>query len=548
VLSQSSVVFGAYVAVFAGSAVACFVSLLRVSRILEPDVRRGLAALLLLSGGWATAHVGYLVAPTPRTKVVCYVVGLTVGFAATGAWLYFCSAFTGRRLHHDRTLRILAVAVFVGVVALKATNPWHGQYFSTTAVESPFSHLAVTHHWPHFVAMGLAYALAFVGYSMLYERFTYVGQDTRPLLALLALTGLPVAVDVVGVTTPGLLDMTYEPVGVAAFAVGVLFVYVEEFQAVELASNVEEPVVVLDEDDRIREINAAATELFPALESAIGQPLEDVVPEIAERLAGEERVLAVGPEADPSYVRLSTSPFTVGETQIGRMVLIEDVTRSERYRRELEAKTERLDRFASVVSHDLRNPLTVAKGRLEMARTATAAGESPDDEDLAAAEDSLDRMEALIADLLELARQGRDIDDLEDVDLGAVARDAWRVVETDGAGFTAESAPTVRADRDRVRQLLENLFRNAIEHGGTDVSARVGPIDGGFFVEDDGTGIPVEDREAVFETGHTTAPDGTGFGLAIVTEIAEAHGWSVVATESEAGGARFEITGVAVVD
>jgi signal transduction histidine kinase len=75
----------------------------------------------------------------------------------------------------------------------------------------------------------------------------------------------------------------------------------------------------------------------------------------------------------------------------------------------------------------------------------------------------------------------------------------------------------------------------------TDVTVTVGDFAEGFFVADDGPGIPEQDREVVFERGYSTA-DGTGYGLAIVAELATAHGWSVTATESESGGARIEIS------
>ena len=63
----------------------------------------------------------------------------------------------------------------------------------------------------------------------------------------------------------------------------------------------------------------------------------------------------------------------------------------------------------------------------------------------------------------------------------------------------------------------------------------------GFFVEDDGTGIPETDRDRVFERGYSSDDRGTGFGLHIVEQIAEVHGWRVSVTESESGGARFEV-------
>jgi signal transduction histidine kinase len=87
-------------------------------------------------------------------------------------------------------------------------------------------------------------------------------------------------------------------------------------------------------------------------------------------------------------------------------------------------------------------------------------------------------------------------------------------------------------------------MRNAVEHGGSDVTVRVGDLDDGFYVADDGPGISEGIADKLFEPGQSGTQENTGFGLAIVQEIATAHGWTVAATESAEGGARFEIRGI----
>ncbi|WP_424015437.1 PAS domain S-box protein [Halorubrum xinjiangense] len=209
---------------------------------------------------------------------------------------------------------------------------------------------------------------------------------------------------------------------------------------------------------------------------------------------------------------------------------------------ELERQNDRLEEFAGVVSHDLRNPLEVARGRTELAR------EECDSDHLAAVERAHDRMTALIDDLLTLAREGEPVTDAERVDLGRIVGSCWRTVDTVDATLRSEAEGTILADEGRLRQLLENLIRNAIEHGGEDVTVTVGTLPDGFYVADDGPGIDPDRREEVFDTGHSTSQSGTGFGLRIVEQVADAHGWSVRAVESEAGGARFEVTGVESAD
>ncbi len=210
-------------------------------------------------------------------------------------------------------------------------------------------------------------------------------------------------------------------------------------------------------------------------------------------------------------------------------------------REQLRRERDRFEEFASVVSHDLRNPLQTASGRTDLLASEVESEHIPP------LERALSRMEALIEDLLTLAREGMQVEAVEDVDVATLAAEAWQT--TDNAAATLRVEPDrlrIRADESRLRQLLENLFRNSVEHGGDEVTVTLGelPDRRGFYVADDGPGIPPEDRGEVFDAGYTTAGSGTGFGLSIVKQVAEAHGWAVSVTDADGGGARFEITGV----
>ncbi|WP_313695720.1 sensor histidine kinase [Halorarum halobium] len=224
------------------------------------------------------------------------------------------------------------------------------------------------------------------------------------------------------------------------------------------------------------------------------------------------------------------------------VLVARDVTERHERERDLRRQNERLEEFASIVSHDLRNPLNTASGFLEL------LAEDVDDERIGRISTAHDRMESLIEDLLTLARNGRAVTDPSPIDLETAAQQAWGTVSMDGS-LVVEGTVTIRADPNRARQVLENLLRNASEHATPNPTIRVGPIPDadGFYVADDGDGIPTDEREDVFETGYTSVPGGTGLGLAIVERVAEAHGWTVEASESAAGGARFEFRGVETV-
>lgn len=157
-------------------------------------------------------------------------------------------------------------------------------------------------------------------------------------------------------------------------------------------------------------------------------------------------------------------------------------------------------------------------------------------------------MNALIEDLLTLAREGKTVTDVAPIDLEASVNSCWENMETGNASLVTETNSKIHADERRLRQLLDNLIRNAIEHGGSTVTVTVGDLTDGFSVADDGPGIPSTERDQIFDPGYTTADDGTGFGLSIVEEICDAHDWTITVTESADGGTRFEIRQVDIVD
>ena len=357
----------------------------------------------------------------------------------------------------------------------------------------------------------------------------------------------------------------------------------------------------VDNEPIIREVNDAFEETFGYdAERAVGASVDDlVVPsdrmteakEIDERVrAGEsvDRVVLRQTADGQHYFSLRNIPLSL-EEGIDGFAVFTDIHERKRREQALERKNERLEQFVSIVSHDLRNPLNVASSRLTLAR------DDCDSEHLEYVASAHDRIGTIIEDTLTLARQGDSVDEMGVVDLPTVARRWWESVQTADADLAIATELTIRADADRLHHVIENLYRNAVEHGSTSrqppaddavehgstspgsqapqdavehdgesVTITVGTVGGGegnedsegggdgdapagFFVADDGAGFPA-DRDDLFEPGVSTKLDGTGFGLAIVRDLAEAHGWDVTATESETGGARVEITGVNVVE
>ncbi len=220
----------------------------------------------------------------------------------------------------------------------------------------------------------------------------------------------------------------------------------------------------------------------------------------------------------------------------GFVVNARDITDLKRREQELEQQNEQLKDMRNVIAHDLRNPLSVASDSLELYQT------TDNEEYLEKIDTSLERIDTLIERVVTMAEYETKITETDQIPLAEIARDAWQMVETPNAALHVDDSKQFEADTDRLQQVFENIFRNAIEHNTGEITVRVGTMETGIYIEDTGTGIPEENRSDIFESGYTTEPENTGFGLNIVKQIVVGHGWQIQVTDGEDRGARFEIT------
>jgi PAS domain S-box-containing protein len=497
---------------------------------------------------------------------------LSLGFLRTmyvGIVLVIVSAFvfaleyTGRERYVTKTTLALLSIHPVVTVALATVNPGGIFFPNIEQSVSVFASDSANIYGPAFHAHTLYSYLLLGGVAAMIldllfrsDRPLYRGQAAALLLATVAPWGLNI------LTLFGPVEFDATPIGfivaTSLFTVALVryrLIDITPIAREKLIDNVRDGMFVVDTDDQILDANQAYADLIGlSVEALVGADTADLFEGLPQMQAIYEELTAE-PVPDTRqlsysdrYVEVDATPIRDDRGRhVGWLFLVNDITELTQRERDLEQQIEKLDQFASIVSHDLRNPLNVAQGYVEHAQ---ATG---DDSHLPEAVDAMERMEAIIQDALALAREGEDVTEPDEISLAQTARAAWRNVDTAGATL-ATTDETIVADATRLQRLLENLFRNSIEHGVPDGEQHDHQVEVGVevegtdtvtvFIADNGVGIPDDKLDKVFEEGYTTNESGTGFGLAIVEQIASAHGWTVSATPSESG-ARFEIRGVA---
>ncbi len=282
--ASTPLTYTGYLLAFVAATAACLGAAWRARSIPSPETRRALTWFFSGSAIWAGAYVGFLLVDSALEKHLFYQLSLIVGFGTVFAWLWFCSAYSGRGLHRNRRVQQFAAVVYVIVTALKVTNPLHGLYYGLEPAGGAFG-LVVTHETLYWVVMAVAYALSAAGYLMIFEFLLEAEAKVLPLGVLTGLTALPAAFNVIGHVEPALLDITHEPLGVAVFAIGLLFAYETQFSVVQLTGSVGEPNLTIGSDGQIRGLGGGIKEIIPPLsEEDLGRPLTEVLPGLRETI------------------------------------------------------------------------------------------------------------------------------------------------------------------------------------------------------------------------------------------------------------------------
>ena len=510
----------------------------------------------------------FLLFQDPGAQQAAYIAAGVGSMTTISAFVVFASKYTGTGLHQNRVVQATLAAIVGGYIILAPTNASHGLlYASFTPVAEPFPHLVVErgivlHTMVTAIQIPAFYSTYLMGKHLLATR----QQAGQQLIFL-----------ILGAFSIGLLDLlsvwtnlfpvngfTYAPFGMFVFYVFTAFALfrfslldIQPIARNTVTENLRDPVLVLDEEGCIVDHNEAATAVWPAIAESLQEEFTEACPALAD-------TVSIPPTAGTATERLSLSlggqerHYSVTVSEVSRRgesaswysMLLRDVTELERSRWQLEKKNDRLDQVASTISHDLRNPISVADGyarSLELQINdwdIEAAERERATDELTRVQESLGRMEAIIDDVLTVAREGKTVEDTDSIPLSVVAREAWNNVDTAEASLTLEADSILDANRNRTLSILENLFRNTLDHCESTVTVTVGATPDGFFVADDGPGVPVSHRNEIFEYGYTTTDEGTGLGLSIVRTMAESHGWTVELDTGYHDGTRFVFGGV----
>ena len=333
-------------AVFGLAALVCFSGAYYGSRLRHPDAETGLRALFILTGVWALAQAVQLLVMNETVARGLFTVSLVVGFATVFAWLYFCSAYTGNTYHRTRWFWIGTTALYSVVTTLKLTNPIHGEYFSATWVTEPQTRLIIEQSSMYWASFIVAYGLAAVGIYLLFIHFRQSDRSTGALVGLLGVMALPIIPKIASAMSPTVVpNLSYDPIGVAIFAVGVLYVVDDAFEGLEaptrnvLFERTDIGVISIDTTGEIQEFNQQAAQFFPELGESVRTKAElrDLLGLDSFADDGQTVSIADG-TADNGTRRYDVHghTLTVGPEEFGESVFVEDITDEHRRKLQLE--------------------------------------------------------------------------------------------------------------------------------------------------------------------------------------------------------------------
>ena len=530
----------------------------------RPDAhhRREFVAYVGVQTAWLlVATAKFLAGPL----VLKYALSLLTDLLAVGAIAslgYFATAYTNHSTSPRRPQNALFLGWLVVAVGGILTQPVFGlQYTSVAYRQEPTAYLAVT-PGPTYLLNG-AVAAVVVLVSLVYLARLFVSSTHRPTSSVLLLVAaavaslLPHAISTLNAVPllPG-----YDSTVFGIVPLTVILAYTVFFRGeldlapmarADIVDEIDDVLFGLDDAGRVVDYNAAAEPLLPDdVDTPVGTALSALLPDLAAEVslpeAGGDDVAATYStvvDGRQTHYAVSISPIVERGTVAGYTVVLRDVTAVERSSRELERQNDQLERFASTVAHDLRNPLQVADGAATLVtgqlRTAETVGTAAAADHMDRVTDALGRIDDRLDELQTLATHAKSVTETESLDFEQAVRAAWEEVDTEGMALDVSDGGRIEAERGRLASVLEQLTRQSRERGAARIEVEL--TESGFTYRDDGREVPGPDPDAAFHSDTTTVPK-TGLGLEIVRTQVESQGWTID-SEAADGGTAFVVTG-----
>ena len=355
ILGDPNTVRSGLILLFIAVAVGCLIGAVYGSRLRRRDTQLGLRAVLLTNGLWLGFQALGLAITDEALSSAIYIGGLICGLTGVGAWMYFISAYTGRSYHRNRRYRGLAISVYVGLLVIKLTNPLYGLYVSTELQQSPYTHLVVEPQLFYWVSFSLTYTLVAISFYWVIKTLRQSPFPSGSISALAVLALLPIipraAISALPneVLPPIMLGLSFEPIGVTAFLVGVLVFVEKPFRQFEQSArsqvfeDADDATFVYDTDGRLVETNTQAQKL----ETDASAKFEDI--------GTFEQSFGPVSKLDPTdtipieingstrYFEVTANQMATGAEVVGTVVTVHDITERRARKRDLELKERAMD-------------------------------------------------------------------------------------------------------------------------------------------------------------------------------------------------------------
>lgn len=503
----------------------------------------------------AVTGIVRLVYPS-KLNVMTDIFLIAVFYTGVG-WFYFISEFISYKVDRRIIFALVGIYTFLAIVAV--TNGVHGLFATYKPIyfDGVLSVVVLNKEGPFFLLLaGVTYPMFLAGLLLLFREWIYTENTLRKKQIFYVFVGsiVPIVADFIATIGHTNITIPFEPILVSfAFVTAPSYMYAvfsysfiksQPLTREKVVQNLDYGVFTLSSDLTILDVNTSGLDLFgfSSIKAAnFNKFPESVQNRITKFIEAEAEVesdeLNVEINGDSSWLRLKLVRVPLSEDLDQVAMTVAEITEEKQRMEELIIKNKRLDQFSRVVSHDMRNYINIGDSYLRMVK------EEIDDDDLIEwiepIEESFNNINSIVDDASDITKIGKG--EISTVDFEHVTLEIIDQIDPD-IPVTVDLDITKQADRGSVRRLIENLIQNSLTHGGEELSKiSIKGLDSadGFYVADDGEGF--DNVEKVFESGYTTSDTGSGLGLNISQTVVDLHNWEITASESDTGGAKFEI-------